>query len=180
MSDPYKSIRSFLGHGNHYEGSSRICGSLVRMDESATTDLDQDGIVAPGDDSAVGIRLPKKPGTPFDPRPHCAYGPAGEIVGIVHPISCPAHGSQMRGEMPEYEVRWKAQRIVPDGAQEEFDSEKDAKDFVADGVGKVTWYAPKDSDPWESLMKESLAQVQAVSELVDKIKVRGPFGGAYR
>lgn len=181
MSDPYKHIRGVLGSGSHNEGATGAAGSTISLAEaqamgidvsdlveSATTDTEQPGVEDPKNKfTHVGVRMPNAPKPPVDVRPQVAYGEEGKLVGTVTAVITPVPERQEKGSLPDYEIQYCAQRVPDPSGKDKFDSEAEAKKFVAHG-DSVKWYRPDSPDPWESLAADADVLLEAVDALCEK------------
>jgi hypothetical protein len=179
MSDPYKNVRGFLGSGSHAENAARSGAGLMSLleakrqgidvsdlAESGTTDPDQAGVAKPKEQNThMGIRMPGAAKPPVDVRPQTAYKD-GQMVGVVTATITPKseEEGEEKGALPKYEVTFSAQRTFPYGLKQTFNSEGEAKKFVANGeTGK--WFRPANPDPWESMTEAG--REEAVRALIE-------------
>lgn len=87
----------------------------------------------------VGIRMPKDPGKPADLRPIEAVDDDGTVVGYVKADTVVVQDkNEIVGANPKREFKYQGFRTTPDGVQNYFDTEAEAKKFVAQGRS-VTW-----------------------------------------
>lgn len=148
MTDPrYNLIRGILSEADHPELGLRSCGRLIEVEVGVN---DNDGLDVPTDKTHVGVRMPGGAKPPADVRPIHAYDSDGSYVGCVKAIRRPEYDRQDVGAIPQFEMVWVGQRIYPSGQKEYFNSESEAKKYVANG-DKLKWHREDSPDPWESV-----------------------------
>lgn len=185
LRDSYSVIRGIIGNGSHPETGNSSAGrisvsqaqamglsvgqikSLVEDDANYMI-WDQPGVERPkNQNSHIGVHMPTAAKPAADTAPVYAYGSEGELLGWIVAQTVPVVGErQERGEVPNYDVSYIAQRVTDHGVRKTFESESEAKSYVSNGV-RASWYAARMKDPWESMTPEAkLEKAQLIAESI--------------
>lgn len=187
MDERYRLLENMLPTGGHFE-SPGAAGRFMSVEEAQAMGIDVSDIVensgVPGEgvdepkeqNTHIGVRMPGSAKPPADVRPQYAYNSDGTLVGWVQARIVPTREEAPEsryGALPQFDILYCGQRTYPQGIKDEFDSESEAKKYVANG-DKVKWYRPDTPDPWESM--SDVQRGKAARFLAEDI-VRGDLDG---